>query len=174
MEKIVISDASTLILLEKIALLHTLTKTYSLVIPKKVEAEAVLFGIAARYADAFRLQEKIKNKAIIVKEVKDKEKRGRLLKEFNLGEGETEAICLCLEHKNAIAALDDHKAMIVCKIYDIPFITALTFVIIAFHKRMIDTKEAKQMIKMLDIFGRYKDELIYEALKIIGETNDKT
>ena len=32
--------------------------------------------------------------------------------------------------------------------------------------------DAKEMIENLGIYGRYKDQLIYEALKIIGEKND--
>lgn len=174
MEKIVISDASTLILLEKIALLTPLTGRYSFLIPRTVETEAVKEGIAAQYPDAFRIQEKIQKKILVVKDAKDTEKITKLMNESNLGKGEAEAICLGLEYEAATLALDDHKAMLVCKIYTLPFITALTFVILAFQKKIIEKKEAREMIKMLDIFGRYKDELIYEALKIVGETNDKT
>lgn len=66
-------------------------------------------------------------------------------------------------------ATDDHKAVNICKIYGIPFMTALTFVIKAFEIRIIDKSEAKDMVKNLSIYGRYKDELIYKALSYIGD-----
>lgn len=83
--------------------------------------------------------------------------------------GETEAIVLFLQENADILAIDDHKAINVCKIYQIPFITALTFVVAALDARIIMKDEAKEMVRNLGIYGRYKDELIYKALNYMGE-----
>ena len=174
MKKLVISDASTLILLEKIGLLSKITGAYSILIPKEVETEAVERGVSLHRADAFRLQEKIKKKQIVVEAVKKKEKYDEIRKTFNIGEGESAAIALWFSWTDATLAIDDHKAMNVCKIYEIPFVTALTMIIVAFEGKSIEKKQAYEMIRELDIHGRYKAELIYEAKKLLGENNDKT
>jgi predicted nucleic acid-binding protein len=75
---------------------------------------------------------------------------------------------LFLQEKADVLAIDDQKAINVCKIYKIPFMTALTFVITAFDTKLIGREEAKEMIRYLDIYGRYKDELIYKALNLMG------
>ena len=74
-----------------------------------------------------------------------------------------------LKENADILAIDDHKAINVCKIYNTPFITALTFVITALDAKIIMKNEAKEMIRNLGIYGRYKDELIYKALNYMGE-----
>ena len=46
--------------------------------------------------------------------------------------------------------------------------TALTFVIIAFNSKLIIQNEAEEMVKNLARYGRYKNELIFQALNNIG------
>jgi hypothetical protein len=62
-----------------------------------------------------------------------------------------------LQEKANILAIDDHKSINVCKIYKIPFATALTFVLDLYGRRTIKLKEAKNTIEKLGIYGRYKD-----------------
>lgn len=172
MSKILISDASTLILLEKIELLKEMTKRYSFIIPKEVEHEAITKGMEARFPDSFRLHEKVKLQEIVVKDVYDKQKVKEIIAQFNIGKGEAEAVTLWFQEKDATLIIDDHKGMNICKIYAIPFVTALTLVIVAQEKKIIKQEKAVHMIRLLDVYGRYKADLIYEALKMIGEKND--
>lgn len=169
MNKVVVSDASSLVLLQKIRLLEKLLKKFEVIIPREVYKEAVTKGKNKKSSDAYLIEEKIKNKLIKVSSVKDSDKVNQVIKEFGLGEGEAEAIILFLEQKADILATDDHKAINVCKIYEIPFITALTFVINAFDNKLIGKEEAKRMIKELGSYGRYKYELVYKALNYVGE-----
>jgi predicted nucleic acid-binding protein len=149
------------------------TQPYNIIIPKEVEEEAIVKGIHAKYPDAFRLQNHVKRKNICVQRVKNSLKVKQIINQFNIGKGEAEAIALWYEVKNATLGLDDHKGVVACKSYGIPFITALTFVIIAKRHCIIEANKAHDMIKRLDIYGRYKADLIYEAVRIIGDTNDK-
>lgn len=95
-----------------------------------------------------------------------------IISEFGLGEGEAEAIILFSQENADFLATDDHKAINACKIHDIPFITALTFVIESSSTGLITKNEVREMIRYLSIYGRYKDELIYKALSLISEKND--
>ena len=172
LNKIIISDASTLILLEKIALLGKLAGNFEFIIPQEIYGEAVVKGKKIKSEDSYSIENKINSGVIKIKGVKDREKVNQIIDEFNLEKGETEAIVLFLQENADILAIDDHKAINVCKIYKIPFITALTFVITALDAKIIMNNEAKEMVRNLGIYGRYKDELIYKALNYIGEKND--
>lgn len=172
MVSIIISDASSLILLEKISLLDILIKKFSFIIPKEVYDEAVTKGIEKNMADAYKIDEKVKEKVITIREVRDNKKTKEIIENFRVGNGEGAAVALFLEQKADILATDDRKAINVCNVYSIPFMTSLTFVLNAFENKLIKKQDAKDMIRQLDIYGRYKDELIYNALnKLKGIKN---
>jgi predicted nucleic acid-binding protein len=172
LNKIIISDASTLILLQKVALLDKLVKKARFIIPQEVYSEAIIKGKNVKSKDSYLIEDKITDNIIKVKNVKNMKKVSQIMSEFGLARGESEAIALFLEENADILAIDDHKAINICKIYKIPFMTALTFVINAHSTKLIMKNEAKEMIKNLGVYGRYKDELIYAALNYFGGKND--
>ena len=172
MTKIIVSDASTLISLQKIALLDKLVKNFNFIIPPEVYNESVIKGKNVKSRDAYLIEDKINKNLIKLKKIKDEKRIEYIIKEFGLGKGETEAIALFLQENADILATDDHKAINLCKVYKIQFMTALTFVISAFDIKIVNENKAKEMIKDLSIYGRYKDELIYKALNYIGGKND--
>lgn len=166
--KIIVSDASTLILLQKIMLLDILVKKFRFIIPHEVYDEAVIKGKKIKSKDAYLIEDKVNKDIINVKKIKDKKGFNRIINEFGLGWGETEAIILYSQEKADILAIDDHRAINVCKIYQIPFMTALTFVVSSYNNKIINKNEAKEMIENLSIYGRYKNEMIYKALSYLG------
>lgn len=168
LNKIIISDASTLILLQKIVLLDKLVKNFEFIISEEIYNEAVIKGKKLKSKDSYLIENKITKEIIKIKKIKRPNKVNQIINEFSLEKGEAEAIVLFLQEKADVLAIDDHKAINVCKIYKIPFMTALTFVITALDSKLIMKSEAKEMIKDLCIYGRYKDELIYKALNCIG------
>ncbi len=172
MKKIIVSDASTLILLQKIVLLDRLVKNFKFIISQEIYNESVLEGKKVKSKDSYLIEDKINKKMINIKKIKEEKKVNEIIDEFGLEKGEAEAITLFLQENADILAIDDHKAINICKIYKIPFMTALTFVITAFDAKLVMKNEAKQMIRELSIYGRYKNELIYEALNYLGEKND--
>lgn len=169
--KIIVSDASTLILLQKVGLLDKLAAKFNFIIPMEVYNESVVRGKSIKSEDAYSIEGKVNNNLIKIKNIKDKKRVDNVIEEFGLGKGEAEAVVLFLQEKADILATDDHKAINICKIHKIPFITALTFVLEAHKIKLVNKSEAKSFIKHLGIYGRYKYELIYKALNFIGEKN---
>jgi len=167
MSKVIISDASTLILLQKIDLLERLAKNFEFIIPEEIYKETVIKGKIKKSSDSYQIENKIKDNLIKIKKIKNRNNVNKIINEFGTAEGEAEAIVLFLELKADILATDDHKSINVCKAYKIPFMTALTFVVDACIKKFITTNEAKKMIEELSVYGRYKDELIYKALSYL-------
>ncbi|PIN80416.1 hypothetical protein COV11_04005 [Candidatus Woesearchaeota archaeon CG10_big_fil_rev_8_21_14_0_10_30_7] len=163
--EVIISDASSLILSEKIKLLDLLLKKYKILIPEEVYNEAVIKGKQKNVPDAYKLEHKLKTRRLSLIKVKDTKKVRKVMSEFNIQQGETEVIILFFEQKTDYVLLDDHKAMLVCKAYEVPFLTTLTLVLATLKQKLTNKERAKTMIKELAIHGRYKDELIFRALE---------
>lgn len=169
----IIVDASSLILLEKIGLLEHLANKAIITIPKSVEKESVEKGKQKGLPDAYLIAEKIKAGKIHVTGAKNMNMIHTVSKSFNLGEGESEAIALYLEHKEGILATEDRLAINACKALQIPFATSIAFVLQSYDTKNITAKEATHMIQTLADFGRYRNDIIFDALnKIKGETYD--
>ena len=153
--------------MQKIALLDILVENFEFIISEEVYKESVIKGKTKNFEDAYKIENKINNNLIKIKKTKNKERYWEIINEFGIGEGEADSIVLFLQEKADILAIDDHKSLNVCKIYNIPFMTALTFVIDSCIKKFIGKEEAKEMIKNLSVYGRYKDELIYKAISYL-------
>jgi predicted nucleic acid-binding protein len=168
----IVCDSSTLILLEKVKLLEVILKENEVVIPKEVYNEAVLKGKKSKYPDSYGIEKRIKRGLIKVVEIKDKNKFKEIRESFNLAEGETEAVVLLHENRGDIIALDDLKAMKYCNYSEIPFVTTINLLLDSFDKKLISKQAAKEMVKNLGTFGRYKDEIIFYALDYLEESLD--
>lgn len=160
----IVCDSSTLILLEKTKLLGMILRNNEVIIPKEVYKEAVSKGKKGKHPDSYEIERKINKGIIKVVEIKDKREFKEIRKNFNLAKGETEAIILLHEVKGDVVALDDLKAMKYCVYNKIPFITTINLLLDSFDKRLISKQKAKEMIKNLGIFGRYRNEIIFYAL----------
>lgn len=163
--KVIISDTSSLILAEKIALLNYVVKKWRVYVPEEVYREAIIRGKERNAKDAYTLENKIQSKKISVIKIKDAEKVQKLMNEFGIAKGETEAIVLFLEQKAEYVLLDDHKAINACKVYNVPFVTTLVLVVSLMKQKLINKEKAEEMIKNLAVYGRYKSELILRALE---------
>ena len=171
--KLVIADVSSLILLEKTGLLKTLTEKFEFIISKEVKNEAVDKGKECKFPDAYKIDKLIKNNTIKVKNVNNKNMVEEISKSFNLGAGESESMALFLENKGDILATDDRLAINACKSIGIKTASSIAFIIESFEKGIIDKITADNMIKILASEGRYKYEIIFEALnKIGGDKNE--
>ena len=164
---IVVLDASSLILLEKTGLLEKLAKRTTMRIPKEVEREATAKGTQKSVPDAFRIKGKIEQELIKVESIKNLQASRFFQNAFNIGKGESEAITLFKEIHADILATDDRLAINACKALHIPFATSIAFVIESYEKGEVTKDEASQMIQILADQGRYKAEIIFNALKKI-------
>lgn len=169
---LVIADASSLILLEKIALLDTLlSHDMDFMIPLEVKKEAVEKGKMKKYPDAFKLEEKISQGRIAVKEAKNKNHVKNLMALFKIEAGEAEAISLFQQEKADLLATDDRFAINACRALNIPISGSAAFVTHSFDQGLINKDQGTQMLGILSEEGRYKGDIIFKALrKIQGGT----
>lgn len=167
---LVIADASSLILLEKIALLDTLLRhDVRFIIPLEVQKEAVEKGKMKKYPDAFRLEEKISQNRITVGIAKNKNHVQNLMTSFKIEAGEAEAISLFQQEKADLLATDDRFAIRACRALNIPVSGSAAFVTNSFDRGLINKSQGVQMLETLNKEGRYKGDIIFKALhKIQG------
>ena len=168
MNKILVMDASSLILLGKCGLIEVVSKTFKVIIPRKVLDEVVNEETLDQYPDANIIAELIQSKKI---EVISIEKR-KVKFPITLDEGETEAIILTRQMGDAILVTDDGKAIKACRYLKIPFIISPKVVTDLYRSREIDMMDAKHSIDKLRIVGRYSPEIIAEALIRLREARD--
>jgi len=167
---LVIADASSLILLEKVMLLDTLLEhSIKLVIPLEVQKEAVEKGKMKKRPDAFKLEKKIHEGKVTVREVEDKDHVKSLMASFKIEAGEAEAISLFQQERADLLATDDRLAINACRALSIPTSGSTAFVTHLFEQGFINKDQGIQMLETLAKEGRYKDDIIFKALhKIQG------
>ena len=95
---IVISDSSLLILTSKIEMLDLLIERFKeIVIPQAVYEESVVQGKKFKKLDAFLIEKRIKEGKIYLQKIKNTSEKIKIMQDFNLHDGEAEAIILYLE-----------------------------------------------------------------------------
>ena len=154
----IIVDSSTLILLAKSGMLDIMLNNLKeqLTISKTVCIEAT---IKNELFDAKLIKERINEGKIKVKEISNNKIYKKLLKDFNIGEGEAQSITLCLENKVPLIA-DDKKAINCCRILNIRFITALNLLVRLYKTQKISKAVVENILKKLQFYGRYDDKII--------------
>ena len=155
-------DSSSLILLAKLSILDKFLQNIkdNLVITNEVQQEC----ISKDTFDAKLIQKRIEEKVISKKEIKNKNTYNKIMEDFNIGKGEAETITLCLENKLAIIT-DDKKAINVCRVFNVSFIT-IPNILVRMHQKSIITKsQAEIYIIKLERIGRYKKEIIKKMME---------
>lgn len=161
----IVFDASTLILLAKIDLLDLFISDYGgrVFIPLKVREEVLQKdSFEAPQIAGFLSEGKIEAQA-----VRDKGLLQKLMDDFNIDIGEAEAIALAMHKKKAVVATDDRNAIRACKFLKIDFITAVSILIRAFEKKLLDKNEAVLKLERLESIGRYKEKIIADARRLM-------
>jgi len=165
MHKLLIMDASSLILLGRCALIEVLSQVFSVIVPQGVLSEVVNEETLKQYPDANIISELVKNRKIEVVSIR----RQKFQFPITLGEGEIEAIILTRQMENAILVTDDGKAIKACRYLKIPFIISPKVVTTLYQLERISFVDAKTSIDKLRIIGRYSPEIIAEALLKLEE-----
>ena len=167
--KLIVSDASSLILLNKIKLIERLSKLMSIKIPLEVKKEAVDIGKENNYQDAFEIEKLISKNLVEIEEVRNHKEVNKLMKEYNMEKGESEAVQLFRELNADLLATDDRNAINTCNLLNIPTSGSLAFVINFYKMKIILKEEGEEMINKLSIFGRYSIDIINKALNDLRE-----
>ncbi len=157
----IIFDASTLILLTKIDLLELFISDFQgrVVIPKKVGLEVCVEG----REETPLTDNLIKTGKIDVQTAKNPGQKRKLIHDFNIDEGEAEALLLAIQSGAKIIATDDRNAIRASKLLKIDFVTAIGFLIRAFEKKLIDRDEALSKLHKLQLIARYSNAILEDA-----------
>lgn len=164
----IVFDSSTLILLAKAELLDDFIGDYGgkVLIPREVEEESCA---KKKSFDALLIKKRIQEKKISVAKISDAVLCARLMKDFHISRGETEALVLALEKKAKLVATDDKNAIKACKLLNLSFTSAIAILVRMSEKGVIDINRAKAALIALDKGGRYSDAILKKAKKRIDK-----
>ncbi len=157
----IIFDASTLILLTRIGLLELFLSTFQgrVAIPKKVKSEVCIKGREERPL----VESLIKQGKIEILTAKNPRQKRKLMGDFNIDEGEAEALLLAIQTGAESIATDDRNAIRAAKLLKIDFVTAIGFLIRAHEKQLVDRDEALTKLQRLQVIGRYSKAILEDA-----------
>lgn len=160
---IIICDSSILILISKLEMLDLLIDAFEeILIPKAVFMESVDQGKKLKKMDAFLIEKKIMEGKIIIENIKNLAEKEKFMNDFNLHEGEAEALILYSERKAELFGTDDYRTLKVCKILDIKYFTTPLFIIRCYVIEKLSKKMAMLKFEKLEEFGWYNEENIIE------------
>lgn len=153
-------DSSSLILMAKLGILDKIIKS----LQKRLVVTNHIYDETAKTEtfDAKIINKRTEEKTIAKKGVRSIQLFTKIKHDFNLGNGEAEAITFCMENKTGLIT-DDKKAMNACRLLRIKFITVLNLLLRLYKKNLITKIEANLYLKKLKIFGRYTDEILQKV-----------
>lgn len=165
--RLVVADASSLILLAKCALLRTYGSRVILVVPRKVLEEAAARELWEAHPDAEEIARCVEEDVLRVKSVTS----GQELP-LNLGAGEAATVHLFLEEKADLLLSDDRRALTTCRLLAIPFTTTPRVIVDLRASGVIPPEQARRALEKIAVVGRYSREVIAAALAALQETRD--
>ncbi len=158
-------DASTLILLAKVALLRDVTDIFQIAISEGVERECLVKDCF----DAVLIKQLIQEKRIEVKIQKDEKGINKIMQDFRIGVGEAEAIWLA-KSLDLPLAVDDGQAIKTSRAIGLQFATAIHFLLYMVSAHQLQIPIALEKLVELSRVGRYSKRIIEDAeKKIKGE-----
>jgi predicted nucleic acid-binding protein len=167
----IVFDSSTMILLARIDVLDLFISNFPgrAVIPEKVRVKVCIKG----REETPLIEYFIAEQKISVLKAKNRENINKVMEDFNIDEGEAEALILAIQEGAKAIATDDRNAIRACKLLKLNFITAIVFLIRSFEKNLISRDEALIKLKKLHSIGRYSNAIIEDATIKIKGSNEK-
>ncbi len=170
---IVISDSSTLILVSKLEMLDLLIEVFErILIPKAVYIESVEQGRKLKKIDAFLIEKRINEGKIIIENIKNVTEKVVFMDNFNLHEGEAEALILYSEKNAELFGTDDYRTLKVCKILNIKYFTTPLFIIRCLEMKKLSKNIAILKFEKLEEFGWYSEEDMIDFKKKIDKLEE--
>jgi len=156
-------DSSTLILLAKSELLKETVQDFEIMITDIVRKECAVKDTF----DAKLIHALISTDNIKVEKGFDKKEMSQIMKGFNINSGEASALLVAKKREISLAT-DDGLTIKACKILNVPFLTAIHFLLHLFDRSIIEDQEMA-LVKMekLATFGRYNHRIIESAISRI-------
>ncbi len=171
---IVISDSSSLILITRLEILDLLIEVFGIIyIPEAVYVEAVEKGKTLKKLDAFTIEKEINDKKIFIEKIKNLKEKTNLKQNFNIHDGEAEAIVLYLEKKADLLATDDYRTEKVSKILKIKFFNTPAFLLRCFENKTLSKEKILLKFEKLSQIGWYKKQVLKEFIIKIERRDEK-
>lgn len=152
----IVSNASTLILLAKVNSLSIILDDI-----KKIRIPNIVYNEITCKKDSFEIlliKKEIDKKRIILADV-DKKNYELVLEQFKLDQGEAAAYALLKNIKGKAVLTDDGELIKLCKIENVPFITAMAVVVKLFKKKKLTKVDALEKLEKLYGYGRYSKDI---------------
>lgn len=158
----IVSNASTLILLAKAdALKMCLDDVKKITVPHIVYNEII---DKKESFEVLSIKKEIEKQRIVLVSV-GKGSYSKTLGQFKLDEGEAAAFALFKKSKGGAILTDDRELIKLCKIENVPFITAMAVIVKLFKKKRLAKTDALEKLEKLYGYGRYAKE-VYDFFKL--------
>ena len=155
----IVSDASTLILLARVSILRRFLAAFGkIIVPEEVAKEMTV----AHSLDARMLEREIQEKSISVEKIRSS--TDEITGQFRLDKGEAEAYVLYNELHARVILTDDGELIKLCKLFEIPFVNALAIVVRMFDRGLLTRDETCEYLRKLNDYGRYSGK-VYNIFK---------
>ena len=164
--KLLVADASSLILLAKTGVLSVLVEAATVLVPSSVHEEVCGPAHVHLYVDAALVKEMVAEGSLSVLEVS-------LERELPvaLGRGERDAILLYFQEEADAVLSDDGRAIRACKLLGVNYIPSPRMVLELHGEGLLSRVRARSALEKLARFGRYSPDIIsasFERLAAAG------
>ena|SRR3989344_5107759 len=159
-------DSCSVILLSKATVLETVCKAYDLVMAKTVYEE-VLKGKDKKFMDALLAEKLVKEKKIIIKAVANTILVKKLIRDFNLGKGEAEALALAISGECECIITDNKQGRKSALIHGLKLIGSIDAISALCRLKLINKDKAQGGLMKLKEFGWFQEYLIDTAMEEI-------
>jgi predicted nucleic acid-binding protein len=163
--RVVVADASSLILMAKCRLLRPYGSQVELLAARQVIGEAASVELQRAHPDAVHIAEAVADGHVVMRVVRSRRKLP-----LTLGPGEAATIRLFVQERADLVLSDDGRALRTCRLLDIPFTTTPRVVVDLRAAGHLGQAEARRALEKLAIVGRYATEVIAAALAALKET----
>lgn len=158
----IVFDASTLILIARVELLHLFLANLTVPVARPGEVAREYCGFK-KALDTAMIQKALDESRIKANVVKNRRLVAKLQADFSLGKGEAEAIALAVNEKAQLLGIDDKNGINACKLLGLTFTTAVGILLRSRDKELLEGREALEKLAQLAKYGRYKDSIIEDA-----------
>lgn len=157
----IITDSSFLILISKLEMMDLMANLFNKIeIPQAVFNESVRAGKRFKKIDAVMIEQYIKKQKVKVEIIEDQRRAEKIMHDFNIHNGEAEAIILYQEKDADLLATDDYRALKTCKVLNIKYFTTPLFIQRCYLEKEISKNKALQKFNKLQKLGWYKERII--------------
>ena len=159
-------DSCSAILLAKATVLESMCKKYYLIMAKTVYGE-ILKGRDKKFMDALLTEKLVKEKKIIVKTVINAKLVNKLVRDFNLGKGESETLALVIGGECDAIVTDNKQGRKSALIHGLKLIGSIDVITALCNLKLIDKNKAQDGLMKLKEFCWFQEYLIDNAMEDI-------